>query len=164
MPAVFSPDRVYRYSLIRDINAGGHGIVNLVLLNPSTADEVADDPTIRRCRGFAASWGYRSLVVTNLFGIRATDPAVMKAATDPVGPENDRHIRDFAANANAVVVAWGVHGAHRSRDAEVLALLASIGVQPVCLGVTMGGHPRHPLYVRAGLAPVVFEARVAVAS
>jgi hypothetical protein len=161
--AVFSPCRTWRYSLSRLVDAAGHGTVNFILLNPSTADETVDDPTIRRCRVFAQAWGYRWLVVTNLFAYRATDPAVMKLAADPIGPGNDAHIRGIALNAAAVVAAWGVHGCHRGRDAEARALLEAIGVETLCLGTTRGGHPRHPLYQRAGTATVVFERRGALA-
>jgi hypothetical protein len=163
--AVFSPCRTWRYSLYRPIgDMLGHGSICFVLLNPSTADETRDDQTIKRCRGYAQAWGYRALNVVNLFAIRATDPAVMKVAADPIGPENDDTIREVAANANAVVVAWGVHGGHRGRDVQVLALLRAISVAPLWLGVTRGGHPKHPLYQPAGLAPVVFESLAGVAS
>ena len=117
------------------------------MLNPSTADARRDDPTIRRCMGFARTWGYGGVEVVNLFALRATDPSRLRIARDPVGPENDAHIRAVARRSSALVVAWGIHGALRERDAEVLALL-SRRAPTHSLGWTKDGHPRHPLYLR----------------
>lgn len=117
------------------------------MLNPSTADAERDDPTIRRCASFARAWGLGGMTVVNLFALRATDPARLRRARDPIGRDNDRHIAEAAAGADRVVVAWGVHGTLRDRDRAVLALLA--GARPRCLGLTRGGHPRHPLYLSA---------------
>ena len=121
-------------------------------LNPSTADEVNDDPTIRRCVAFAKSWGYGAMCMTNLFAFRATAPADMIAASDPVGPDNDVHLIDLARNAGVVVAAWGTNGSHLSRDAAVRALVPSLH----CLKKTQAGHPGHPLYLRADLTPIPF--------
>ena len=141
--AVFSPDRVYRYELRRTWGPGP--VVAFIGLNPSTADETVDDPTIRRCIGFAKRWGYGGLVMLNLFAFRATDPRDMRAADDPVGPDNDRHLIAATSESGLVVAAWGVHGAYRNRDREVAGLLAW---NLMALGLTRDGHPRHPLYVR----------------
>lgn len=92
-------------------------------LNPSTADELLDDPTIRRCVAFARSWGYGALCMTNLFAFRATDPDVMKSADDPVGPENDQHLQDLANGASVVIAAWGVHGTFGGRHSVARAYL-----------------------------------------
>lgn len=139
--AIFSKCRTYRYSLWREWDAG-RGYALFVALNPSTADESHDDPTIRRCIGFARDWGYGAVCVGNLFAFRATRPADLRAAADPVGPGNDRHLRRLAADAAIVIGAWGVHGGYRDRDLAVLRRL------PVshCLATTKGGHPAHPLY------------------
>ena len=168
--AWFSECGTYRYALLRCIDLGLDGLdgsqgrcLNVVMLNPSTADATQDDPTIRRCIGYARRWGYGELMVTNLFGFRATEPAVMKAAADPIGPENDARILEIAQHASAVVVAWGIHGAHRGRDQQVLAMLHAADISPLCLGTTKGGQPKHPLYLSAGLSPVAFEQRQAVA-
>ena len=143
--AVFDRTGRYRYRLWRRWAPGRQ--VLFVMLNPSTADETTNDPTIRRCAGFARSWGFASLAVVNLFALRATDPARLRAARDPVGCDNDRHIAAAAAAAHAVVVAWGMHGDLHARDRDVLALLAQH--RPRCLGLTRDGHPRHPLYLPA---------------
>lgn len=155
--AWFSACRQYRYALLRCLNVGlagegnGRGI-NFIMLNPSTADETLNDPTITRCIGFASRWQYTSLIVTNLFAFRATDPANLKRAADPVGAENDEYIRTVAMNSAAVVVAWGVHGVHQGRADYVMRLLNDAGVYPYCLGLTKGGHPKHPLYLRSDTA------------
>jgi hypothetical protein len=144
-------DGAYRYTLSRSWDYG-NGTVNFIMLNPSTATAEVDDPTIRRCTQFARAWGYRRLVVTNLFAYRATDPAELRRVADPVGPENDWHLRYCAQHeAERVVLAWGAHGGYRKRDESVLALLAKHlpRIEPACLGVTKAGAPRHPLYLSA---------------
>lgn len=112
-----------------------------------------DDPTIRRCIGFARARRFGGLRVLNLFAFRATDPAHMKGQADPVGPDNDMHLRAAliaAKDANApVIAAWGVHGVHNYREEEVRALALECNVTLQCLGITKDGHPRHPLYVAA---------------
>ena len=148
--AVFSPCRTYRYLLWRWWEIP-RGYVMFVGLNPSTADESIDDPTIRRCIGFAKAWGYGGLCMANLFAFRATQPAAMKAAHDPVGPDNDHALRESAERAGLLVAAWGVHGAHQDRAAAVMAMLPGIH----CLRLTKDGHPGHPLYLPRGLKPVV---------
>lgn len=148
--AVFSPDGRYRYRLDRAWGSGPPMVA--VWLNPSTADAETDDPTVRRGMGFARAAGCGRLVVVNLFGWRATDPAQLRTAADPVGPDNDAWIAAAAAEPAAVVVAgWGAR-ADPIRVRTVLGLLGDS--QLFCLGRTAGGAPRHPLYlpVTASLA------------
>jgi hypothetical protein len=149
--AAFSPCRKYRYALWRRWETE-KPYAMFVGLNPSTADEIEDDPTIRRCKRFASDWGYGCLVMTNLFAIRATDPKVMLAHDDPVGPENDDYLRYLARRAGIVVSAWGAHGGHRGRDFQVLRMIAGMHH----LGLTKAGKPRHPLYLRADTKPALF--------
>lgn len=150
---ILSPCRTYRYTLWRDFGGlVGDDYAMFIGLNPSTADEVNDDPTIRRCVAFAKSWGYGAMCMTNLFAFRATEPADMIAATDPVGPDNDVHLIDLARNASVVVAAWGTNGAHLGRDAAVRALVPRLH----CIKKTQAGHPGHPLYLRADLTPILF--------
>lgn len=150
--AVLSDCGRYRYELTRKWNESLPALT-FIMLNPSTADATLDDPTIRRCIGFARAQGFGGLRVLNIFAFRATDPADMKAALDPVGPTNDAVIRDTFMRALAdgapIIAAWGVHGAHMGREAAVRALAAECGVTLMCLGTTTDGHPRHPLYVPA---------------
>lgn len=145
--ARFSPDRQYRYELWRRWGAGEYCL--FVGLNPSTADETKDDPTIRRCINFAKAWGYGALCMANLFAYRATDPADMKREPEPNGPENDDTLKRLAAGAGVVIAAWGVHGTHHGRNAEVMAMLPNLD----CLGVTKDGHPKHPLYLPKTVKP-----------
>ena len=121
-------------------------------LNPSTADEVEDDPTIRRCVAFAKSWGYGALCMTNLFAFRATEPSDMIASIDPVGQDNDMYLTTMALDAGIVVAAWGTNGAHLGRDKEVRGLVPNLH----CLRRTLAGHPGHPLYLPGDLTPIPF--------
>jgi hypothetical protein len=145
-PAVFSEDRKYRYTLVRKF-ASGTGVVNFILLNPSTADETKNDPTVRRCMGYAASWGFETLIVTNIFALRSTDPNALYLEADPVGPDNDRWIMTCAKAAILVVAGWGAHGILNHRSFDLRHSLRSFKVR--CLGKTKDGEPRHPLYLPA---------------
>jgi hypothetical protein len=149
--AIFSADRVWRYALWRDVGSGSGSLV-VVGLNPSTADERVNDPTIRRCVAFARDWGYRKLIVLNLFAFRATKPDDLRKAADPVGPENDRWLRDLSQEASLTLAAWGNDGLWRQRASAVVPLLASAK----CLGTTKLGAPRHPLYVRGTTLPTSY--------
>ncbi len=152
--AVFSTCRRYRYVLRRTWD---HSLptVLFIALNPSTADETVDDPTIRRCIGFATDWGFGSLVVANLFALRSTDPKVLKKSCDPIGPRNDRWLRRLSGEAELTIAAWGVHGALRDRAAKVLPMLK----HPYHLGQTRDGHPRHPLYLPSRTSFVAWASR-----
>lgn len=151
--AVFSPCRRYRYRLGREWPTG-EGEVLFVMLNPSTADAWVDDSTIRRCIGFAQRWGFQRLAVGNLFAWRATDPAELREASDPVGPENDYHLTEMSMAAEVTIAAWGGHGSYRDRWREVLPFLCDVEH----LGLTKGGHPKHPLYLRNDVARVPMSA------
>lgn len=142
--AIFSRCRTWRYRLTR-VWELDRPQLNVILLNPSTADEQRDDPTIRRVISFARREGFGRLEVTNLFAFRATNPDHLRWASNPIGPQNDDELRQAAEAADAVWVAWGVHGAYRERGAQVLRLLE--GVHLWCFGRTKGGEPRHPLYL-----------------
>lgn len=150
--AVISADFLYRYRLTRSWGPGKQ--VVFIMLNPSTATAEVDDPTIRRCVGFAKAWGFESLAVVNLFARRATDPGVLYEVEDPVGPENDQHLLEVCSKADLVVAAWGVHGAFRRRGDRVRDLLKLTTVHH--LGLTKDGHPRHPLYLPKTLTPTAF--------
>ena len=142
----------YRYSLTRKWIAG-QGKTVFVMLNPSTASAMQDDPTIRRCIGFSQRLGHQELEVVNLFAWRTPSPDdLFRAHGDIVGPMNDEHILRAARSGNVVIAAWGPAGASRGRAAKVTQLLA--GVRLYALGWTKDGHPRHPLYV-PGLAPLL---------
>jgi len=152
-------DGPYRYLLTRDLGADlscGNERALFVMLNPSTADAMEDDPTIRRCKGFARAWDCRHLEVVNLYALRTPSPRVLFArqagGEDVVGPGNDEAIGTACRRADIVVAAWGAFAEH-ARVAAVLQLAAAAQKRLLCLGVTKLGAPRHPLYVRAEQAP-----------
>lgn len=147
--AVISDCGMYRYWLERTWS--GEHALPFIMLNPSIADDNIDDPTIRRCIGFAKREGRGGIIVVNLYALRATDPKQLKVASNPIGPDNDGHIGDvaeWAAKAGVpVVCAWGTH-ASRARADKVMRLIQRSGAKMVCLGKTNGGHPKHPLYIK----------------
>jgi hypothetical protein len=152
--AIFSPCRKYRYILWRCWQEDWEtNYCMFVGLNPSTADETQDDPTIRRCINFAKSWGYSGLCMTNLFAFRATNPKVMKSVADPIGPENDKYLIDYSSKAGVVIAAWGNHGTHGGRYLEASKLLFNLH----CLKLTKTGMPSHPLYLPQALKPILYS-------
>ncbi len=137
----------YRYNLKRWWDEG-LGTVAFVGLNPSTADDAEDDPTIRRCIGFAQDWGFGGLVMLNLFAWRATNPREMIAACHSIGmPNNDVILRE-AKRCSQVICCWGVNGSYKNRAYCVVKMLADHGVDLHCLGMTRSGQPKHPLYLK----------------
>lgn len=157
--AVISSCGAYRYHLVRTWREPlflSTRACNLafIMLNPSTADHAVDDPTIRRCMGFARREGYCGIDVVNLYALRATDPSELCAAADPVGPENDAYLLRCLANGEAVA-AWGSVPFARERILHVLSLLR--GVKMFCLGANKDGSPKHPLYVPKNAALALWE-------
>jgi hypothetical protein len=152
--ATMSDDGIYRYDLTRVWDRAKNRLC-FVMLNPSTADSMVDDPTIRRCGGFAHSWGYGSIVVVNLFALRVTRPIHLNDHPDPVGPLND-DVAGFWIRRLPVIAAWGAHKKTVER-VEWFGEQIALNDHPVrCLGTTKDGHPRHPLYVPASKAPEGF--------
>lgn len=152
--ATFSPCGTYRYRLWRIWDETSPA-VNFIMLNPSTADAIANDPTVERCVRRAKALGYGGLVVTNLFAFRATDPGDMKAAGDPVGEENDAWLCQEAERCLVSIAAWGNHGSHLGRSEYVRKMLG----KPLCyLRLTKTGEPEHPLYVPYEVRPTEWRA------
>ncbi len=155
--ANFSPDRLYRYTLWRQWVPGPMldiRYVNFICLNPSTADEKADDRTVLKCIKFARAWGFEGLCITNLFAIRTKDPAIMKVKTFPIGPENDKVLKKVASQAGLVVAAWSQHGSYLNRANEVKELLKELPLH--VLKITTG-EPHHPLYLKDNTEPIPWE-------
>jgi len=150
----------YRYALTR--SAIGCIVTSppavFIMLNPSTADATIDDPTIRRCRGFAKLWGCNGIVVVNLYALRSTKPEALWNHPNPIGPENDEWIRRYAFESSVVVCAWGVN-AKIDRAESVAKMLIDAGIQLMCLGKTTTGAPRHPLYVKGDQPLIPFVQR-----
>lgn len=143
--AIMGDDRTYRYRLWRTWDAQ-KPVLAWLMLNPSTADETEDDPTLRRCTDFAEAWGFGGVVVGNLFALRSPDPSRLREHPAPVGPENDRHLRAICEDAARVVAAWGTNGAYDGRGAAVARRLET---DLYALDTTADGHPVHPLYQAA---------------
>lgn len=155
--AAFSTCGVYRYWLSRDWDASLPRIA-FIGLNPSTADETNNDPTVLRCIRRAERLGYGSMVMLNAFAIRATDPDVMLAADEPVGPDNDAAIVDWCGRSQTILACWGNDGRHRGRDRAIVELVCGrLGRELHCLLVTGAGQPGHPLYLPYELKPLIFS-------
>lgn len=144
--ALYSECEKYRYALTRTWDVDADSLL-YVMLNPSKATEAQNDPTIERCERRARRLGYGGFAVANLFGWRETDPAALRKARHPVGPDNDAVLQELAQQATHVLAAWGVHGTHQGREGAVSRLLQETGAALYSLGETKAGHPRHPLYV-----------------
>ena len=155
--AELSPCAQYRYQLTRTL-ATGHGVCVFVMLNPSTADGLQDDPTIRRCLGFVQDWGFQRLVVVNLFAWRATYPKDMLKQVDPVGPDGDGWILRACEDADRIVCAWGAQTARKvvERADQVRRMLIEAGFGIEHLGLANAGQPRHPLFLPRDARPQVW--------
>lgn len=157
MYAEFSECGTYRYVLKRRIPSllRWHHPALFIMLNPSTADEVKNDPTIRRCISFAEQQGCTELTVVNLFALRATDPKKLKTHEDPIGPLNDQRIAEMIEHhkLGIVVAAWGAHPFAKARAEGIRRKFGPFS----CLGITKNGSPRHPLYVKSDQKLLEFE-------
>lgn len=155
--AIFSDCRRWRYSLWRrfsDIPCRPKQFCAFIGLNPSTADETIDDPTVRRCIRFAKSWNFGGMIMLNLFAYRATDPNVMKAFPHPVGEFNDFTIDTVCRSVGQVVCCWGNHGSFQNRSDHVGEILSDVPTW--CFGTTKTGEPKHPLYLRGDSELIFF--------
>ncbi len=119
-------------------------------LNPSTADETEDDPTINRCINFSKDWGYGGLCMVNLFAFRATVPSDMMASKDPIGSENDNWIKKLSKDAGVIVAAWGNNGSYMGRSKNIMDMVPNLK----CLKINKTGEPAHPLYQPSSATPI----------
>lgn len=172
--AEFSAARLHRFTLWREARFGWRGVrdpagtnaidifdhrfVQFVGLNPSTADEVADDNTIRRCVGFAREWGFKAFCMTNIFSVRSTDPAgILEFPGDPIGTDNDMWIMRVADAAERIVAGWGNHGVIQNRGNEVALMLEEEHEAKLfCFGLTKEHQPKHPLYIKGAAQLIPF--------
>jgi len=150
--ATFSDCRKYRYALSRTWN-GKKKTILFIGLNPSTANEKIDDPTIRRCINYAQNWGYGSLLMVNLFAYRATMPSELKNVKNPIGNDNDLQIIELSKKADIAVAAWGNEGTLLNRDKEVKKILPNL----MCLKINKSGQPSHPLYQKKDLKLIKYS-------
>jgi hypothetical protein len=150
--ATLSECRLYRYQLWR-VWDDSKPYLNIIGLNPSTADERTDDPTIRRCVDFAKQWNFGALYMTNLFAWRDKSPAAMKKALEPIGQDNNGWLIETAAYAGLVMAAWGIHGTFKERDKAVIAMLPKL----YCFGTNDDGTPKHPLFLPKDTKAILFK-------
>lgn len=154
--AVYSDCERYRYLLTRTWDASGRRAL-FIMLNPSKATEVQNDPTVERCERRARALGFGAFRVTNIFAWRDTDPQLMRRAADPIGPDNDAVILDSVTDwirpQDQTIAAWGAHGEHLGRGHRMEALLRATGKPLHHLGLTKAGHPKHPLYISYAQQP-----------
>ena len=150
--AFFSKDRKHRYALWRVWNNNLPKVL-FIGLNPSTADEVKDDPTIRRCINYAKDWGYGGYIMGNIFAYRSTDPKNLKLTNNPIGIDNNSWLIKLHSEASLTIGAWGNHGKYLDRGREVINLIDDL----YCLRVTKEGHPSHPLYLPGNLKPIILK-------
>lgn len=154
--AIYSPCERYRYELTRVWEPAGRRVA-FIMLNPSTATESRNDPTVERCERRARTLGYGAFRVCNIFAWRETDPRIMRRVADPVGPGNDDAIDRACHWADDIVCAWGAHGAHLGRGAAVERLSRATGRPLHHLGLTKDGQPKHPLYIAYTTRPQPWE-------
>lgn len=147
--ANLSACRRYRYALWRTWD-DSKPYAMFIGLNPSTADETEDDPTIRRCISYSKNWGFGGLCMVNLFAFRATNPIDMKSEKDPIGPDNDVWIRQLANDAGVIVAAWGNDGPHMGRSKKAKEMIPNLK----CLKTNRTGEPAHPLYQPGSALPI----------
>jgi len=145
--AIISECLSYRYTLSRKWNSENPKTLLFCMLNPSTADANLDDPTIRRCIGFAKSWGYDEIIVINLYALRTPSPKDLWPHSDPIGLENNQYLKELANKYLDIVCAWGGN-AKKERVQEVAKLFKGVGANLYCLGTTKDGSPKHPLYIK----------------
>lgn len=157
--AALSRCRRYRYALWRTWDERLPRVM-FIGLNPSTADETQDDPTLRRTMDFAKRWGFGGVSNGNLFAYRATEPAAMIRQRNPIGPANDEWLKRLASESGLVIAAWGNHGVHLNRSSQVCQWLENL----YCLKINASGQPAHPLYQRKSQQPVPFTAESTVKS
>jgi hypothetical protein len=152
------PDKCYRYLLRRTWNEKKQHAM-FIMMNPSTADEMVDDRSVAKCQRFAKAWDYGGIYVGNTFAYCATYKKDLRGIEDPVGPENDKHLIAMAKLAGIVIFAYGQPG-HKSlqdRGKLLAKTLIDKGVKPYVLKLSKDGTPRHPLYLRKTLEPVVWN-------
>jgi len=147
--AVLSHDNIYRYQLLRSWDEENPKIL-FIMLNPSTADEFVEDPTIRRVVNYAKDWGYGGVYVGNLYAFRSTDPKGLKCIADPVGPENITHIQTLISLVDKVIYAWG----NEQKEPEWLKKIVET---PYCIEISKKGIPKHPLYLKKCLIPQIYK-------
>lgn len=157
--AIISKCGNYRY-LLRRIWGEGDKMISFVMLNPSTADSFEDDPTIRRCIGFAQKWGFSGMYILNLFAYRSTDPKELLKVDDPIGESNQMYLSDYTSISEMIVLAWGNYSIVeklKSKFPEYSPYVRNKKPELHCLGQNIKGDPKHPLYLKKDLKPINYK-------
>ena len=149
--ATFSKDRLYRYSLHRIWNEDLPKVL-FIGLNPSTATETKNDPTIRRCMQYAKDWGFGGYIMGNIFAYRSTDPSNLYKIKNPIGIKNNYWLKKLHKEADLTIAAWGTNGKFLNRGKEVLSFILEVK----CLRMTKAVFPSHPLYLPKNLTPIPY--------
>ncbi len=149
--AIFSKDRLHRYVLIREWDLSKPSLM-IISLNPSTADEKKNDPTVRRCIGFAKKWGFGKLLMTNIFAFRATIPKDLFNSKNPIGDKNNYWLKKLSKTTDKVVLAYGNHGRFKNRHEEILKMINNL----YCIKKSKTGMPMHPLYLKYTKEPIKY--------
>ncbi|WP_146512401.1 DUF1643 domain-containing protein [Thalassoglobus neptunius] len=152
--AIYSECEQFRYTLTRTWNRPVRRRVAFIGLNPSTATEIQNDPTVARCIQFARDWDFDEMTMLNAFAFRATDPKVMKRHDRPVGIDNDRYIQKVVQRSDLIICCWGTHATHLDRSRELLEKLEKWKCPLHCLKLTKAGLPGHPLYLKRSSVPL----------
>ncbi|MDA7527499.1 DUF1643 domain-containing protein [Planctomicrobium sp.] len=155
--AIYTDCELYRYVLTRTWDGDGTNRAVFIGLNPSTATEYQNDPTVARCINYAKAWGHDSMTMLNAFAYRSTDPKGLKTIEDPVGEGNDRYILRECKKGTRIILCWGTHAAYLERGTKLLTKLNGLSQELTCLKITKAGHPSHPLYLRKDLLPIPYS-------
>jgi hypothetical protein len=142
--AMLSPCLQYRFALSRAWKPNAR-VIGFILLNPSTADDKIDDPTVKKLIDFAKYNGFGGFLLANIFSLRSPDPKSLRAHRDPIGPSNDYWIQQVIRWSEQVICGWGNHGTYRQRGKEVKLLIPR--AKRFVFGFNNGGQPTHPLYL-----------------
>lgn len=139
--AILSDDGKYRYKLERKWGPDASKMVGFIMLNPSIANDKKDDPTMKRVINFAKSWGFDGVIVCNLYAHISPHRKELKHVDDPLGPENERYVREIVATCSQIVYGWGNDGSEPQWLRELVP-------SPYCIKMNKGGQPKHPLYIK----------------
>lgn len=154
--AIISDDKKYRYSLSRIWDETKSKVL-FIMLNPSTADDLDDDNTIRRCIAFAKDWGFGGILVSNLFAYRSTKPNILLKCVDPIGNDNAIYINELSLECEITICAWGngkiVNKLLKKFDYyKPLINIKNLHYLELC----NDGTPKHPLYLKKELKPIKY--------
>lgn len=153
--AIFDKQKIYRYLLTRCFETGSK-TVTFIMLNPSTADETLNDPTIRRCISFAKKLDAKKMQVVNIFAYRTPNVPELKNAEEPLGKENDFYIENAAEESDIIILAWGNHGSYMNRAEQIKKLLKPFKDKVYALKILKNSEPSHPLYLKKDIVPVLY--------